>query len=955
MTVATQPVGQTCSVGNGSGTSTSNVSNIVVNCSANTYTVGGSLSGLGSGRSVVLQINGGGDLTRSANGAFGFAGALTHGGTYIVSVKTQPVGQTCVVANGTGTLTGTVSDVSVSCSDNTYAIGGSLSGLAAGRDVVLQLNGANDLTRSGDGVFAFAGTVVHGDSYNVTVRTQPVGQTCSVSNGSGTATGAVSNIAVSCSTNSYTVGGSISGLGAGKTVVLQNNAADDLSRTVNGNFVFGTAIPYGSTYAVSVRTQPSEQTCTVTSGLGTVGGTVSSVAVDCADHVSIGGLVSGLIANNPVVLTLNGGGDLTVSANGGFTFVSKTPLNDTYVVGVRTQPRGQTCTLSNATGTAVGTVSNVGVTCTNNAPTDLLISEVGGCPADNYSGCWLEVFNPTAAAINLSGYRLRFGATVVNQFDLPSATVAPGQYRLLAATDGYVPVTALNPVVVLNTTGPAPVWGGWSGDGLVELVSVGSGQTVDALRFGNAAVAPNPITSSHWVGAPVTTTFTGGVSDQARALARPAATMATQDTQSALDWVAVDYATPGGPNDVAPGATDDDNDGLPDANEQPGSTYNGLDLYSMGARTGQRDIFIEVDHMSSAKAGVIPIQASLQMVKNAFALRGIAVHMDVGNLFSASFDPAQFNLGQDSSVVPYEPCLGFLPTECTGNSANYRTVYQWKWQHFDPRRRAIFHYALFGDAPPTASWGRAELLGNDFVLTMGDVSAASQWLTNEQAATFMHELGHNLGLRHGGNEDKNYKPNYLSVMNYLKDGVSPGNTFWPFREWQEAFGSVRCSQGSTHPQCSADPVPFVIDYSDGTSLPLNEAALYESANVGRGALPGVYADWDEDGVLGASAVSRDLNGDGVVGFLGDYNDWAALTLPFARYTAGGLLQKSFQMSAARRAAKVPETGATVPKPLLGDRGPTVMVCDGGDERGARILKALRTWSAAKAGVKGRAR
>ena len=32
----------------------------------------------------------------------------------------------------------------------------------------------------------------------------------------------------------------------------------------------------------------------------------------------------------------------------------------------------------------------------------------------------------------------------------------------------------------------------------------------------------------------------------------------------------------------------------------------------------------------------------------------------------------------------------------------------------------------------------------------------------------MHELGHNLGLRHGGNEDfPTCKPNYLSSMNYL--------------------------------------------------------------------------------------------------------------------------------------------------------------------------------------------
>ena len=40
------------------------------------------------------------------------------------------------------------------------------------------------------------------------------------------------------------------------------------------------------------------------------------------------------------------------------------------------------------------------------------------------------------------------------------------------------------------------------------------------------------------------------------------------------------------------------------------------------------------------------------------------------------------------------------------------------------------------------------------------------WLRWDQAGTFMHELGHNLGLRHGGTDESNYKPNYLSVMNY---------------------------------------------------------------------------------------------------------------------------------------------------------------------------------------------
>src|SRR6185503_16540353 len=36
----------------------------------------------------------------------------------------------------------------------------------------------------------------------------------------------------------------------------------------------------------------------------------------------------------------------------------------------------------------------------------------------------------------------------------------------------------------------------------------------------------------------------------------------------------------------------------------------------------------------------------------------------------------------------------------------------------------------------------------------------------QQAGTLMHEYGHVLGLRHGGGDGVNNKPNYLSVMNY---------------------------------------------------------------------------------------------------------------------------------------------------------------------------------------------
>jgi hypothetical protein len=63
-----------------------------------TFTVGGTVSGLSG--SVVLQDNGGDDLIVSANGTFVFNAPLASGAAYAVTVKTNPPGQLCAVANG---------------------------------------------------------------------------------------------------------------------------------------------------------------------------------------------------------------------------------------------------------------------------------------------------------------------------------------------------------------------------------------------------------------------------------------------------------------------------------------------------------------------------------------------------------------------------------------------------------------------------------------------------------------------------------------------------------------------------------------------------------------------------------------------------------------------------------------------------------------------------------------
>ncbi len=179
---------------------------------APTYTVGGTVSGLNG--SVVLANNGGNALSVNANGAFAFTTALAAGAAYSVTVTAQPVGQTCTVSSASGTVAAAnVTTVVVTCTNNTYTIGGTVSGLSG--SVVLANNGGDARTVSANGSFTFATALTNGAAYAVTVTTQPTGQTCAISNGSGTVAAAnVGNVAVTCSNNATGSAGVQGKLGA---------------------------------------------------------------------------------------------------------------------------------------------------------------------------------------------------------------------------------------------------------------------------------------------------------------------------------------------------------------------------------------------------------------------------------------------------------------------------------------------------------------------------------------------------------------------------------------------------------------------------------------------------------------------------------------------------------------------------------------------------------------------
>jgi hypothetical protein len=393
-TVSIQAIvgGVSCSVTNGTGTvSNANVTNVAVSCQLNSYTIGGTVTGLpASGASIVLQDNGKDSLTVTANGSFTFATPVASGSPYSVTASGGGGVVTCSVTNGSGTVaSANVTGVAVTCQLLKYTVGGTVTGLsAAGGTVQLQNNGGDTLTITADSVFTFATSLASGSAYRVTAQPSAANVSCTVTNGSGTVSNAnITNVAVTCKLNSYTIGGTVTGLPAGASIVLQDNGNDSLTVTANGSFTFATPVVSGGTYNVTAGGGGGVVSCTVGNATGTVGGAnVTNVAVTCQlNSYSIGGTVTGLPASGAsIVLQDNGKDALTVTANGSFTFATALTSGSTYTVSIQSTAGPVSCSVGNATGTVgVANVTNVAVTCQLNSYT--IGGTVTGLPASGAS------------------------------------------------------------------------------------------------------------------------------------------------------------------------------------------------------------------------------------------------------------------------------------------------------------------------------------------------------------------------------------------------------------------------------------------------------------------------------------------------------------------------------------------------------------------------------------------
>ena len=226
-----------------------------------------------------------------------------------------------------------------------------------------------------------------------------------------------------------------------------------------------------------------------------------------------------------------------------------------------------------------------------------------------------------------------------------------------------------------------------------------------------------------------------------------------------------------------PSMADSDGDGIPDDWETHGYWHNGkfVDLPAMGANPNHKDVFVWIDYMTGhqpSQTDVLnAIQSSFARVSNSmFSIPnpdgqdGISLHL---------------KLGKEVSHVTQ---LGTL----TCGTYDWSAFDAVKLVNFPDELTPTYHYSLFAHNGPLddnceANSGISRAVpSHDFLITLGSFPSTffvfgEGGTTSNQKGTFMHELGHNLGLCHGGPKvlagadgqcNENYKPNYLSIMNY---------------------------------------------------------------------------------------------------------------------------------------------------------------------------------------------
>jgi hypothetical protein len=313
------------------------------------------------------------------------------------------------------------------------------------------------------------------------------------------------------------------------------------------------------------------------------------------------------------------------------------------------------------------------------------------------------------------------------------------------------------------------------------------------------------------------------------------------------------------------GTLDTDGDALLDGWEANGYDYDGdhivdVDLPAMGASPWHKDIFVEHDYMpehmpSMTVLNSVAASFAKSPVANPDGKAGIYMHNDIG----------QGGVYTGGNAVEETTDMG---ATCSSTDI-WNGFDAYKSSNFAGARLDIFHYAIWAhnQCPGNGSSGLARgIPSSDFLVTLG--LWPSFGTDDVRTGTYMHELGHNLNLTHGGNvgDHVNYKPNHLSVMSY---------SFQVIGVWRDG-GRKWDYTRTTINALNENSLNETIGLTGGASLVNYGTRYYCPDHSSRDDSTVASIDWSCNSAL-STPVSVDINWDNTKNILGPVqNQWLGL-------------------------------------------------------------------------------
>lgn len=327
-----------------------------------------------NGSGLILSNNGTENIAIAAGSTtFNFVNSVANGATYSVVVATQPTApaQVCSVSGGAGTVSGTPSNLIVSCAGPVTGLGfANQTGVNPGAVIT-----SNDYTVTGLGAGIIANVTVDASTTLIKNTVDVVGSSTSVIDGdtlalrvtalgyglTNTSTVTIASSSADWLVTSKPLGGTITGL-VGSGLMLGNNA--DVITVAAGapTFNLNAPVPMGSSYNARVLTHPASplQLCSFapnqcaspagelnTVSCGVASATPSNISASCSSQSALvygtnGALIyvdastGALHQDSSTGVYLN---SMTTDSTRSFAYLATNPISgqfiDSYTVDVR--------------------------------------------------------------------------------------------------------------------------------------------------------------------------------------------------------------------------------------------------------------------------------------------------------------------------------------------------------------------------------------------------------------------------------------------------------------------------------------------------------------------------------------------------------------------------------------------------------------------------------------------